>query len=183
MIFSLDESLATILWISKESQRTHSLELLEFVPGRRLRKYSILALLLSSCQKLALKISWMDPFFAMNVTNNSLTQMLHLMCLLFSICICTDYGRRIPKESFFFKNPKLLCLGRRFGLKYFEAFGVFLAKLSAPILVLWVPCPSFPLFNNYIDKKSLYIQLQNIYLGVEFEVGTQRIWDLAFVCP
>ena len=68
----------------------------------------------------------MDPFFAMNVTNNSLTQMLHLMCLLFSLCLCTNYGQTV-----FFKNLKLLCLGRYFGLKFCEAFGVFSAGLPA----------------------------------------------------
>ena len=42
------------------------------------------------------------------------------------------------RESFF-KNPKHLDLGRHFGLKYFEAFGVF----SDPFWY-WVPCPCFP---------------------------------------
>ena len=56
--------------------------------------------------------------------------------------------------------------------------------LAAPILALWLPCPSFPLFNHYFNKKlKFYIQLSNIYLGVGFEFGPQRIWDLAFVCP
>ena len=34
----------------------------------------------------------------------------------------TDYGH---PERVFFKNPKLLGLGRQIGLKFFEAFGVF----------------------------------------------------------
>jgi hypothetical protein len=33
-------------------------------------------------------------------------------------------------------NLNLLGMGRHFGLKFFEAFGVFLAGLSAAILVL-----------------------------------------------
>ena len=48
---------------------------------------------------------------------------------------------------------------RTFGLGQTNsgAFGVFLAKLSAPILVQWGPCPCFPLFNHYFYKKiSLY---------------------------
>ena len=45
----------------------------------------------------------------------------------------TDYGH---PERAFFKNLKLLGLGRHFGLKCFEAFVVFSAGLSAPILVL-----------------------------------------------
>ena len=42
-------------------------------------------------------------------------------------------------EIFFFKNPKLLGLGRQIGLKFFVG--------SASILVVRVPCPCFPLFN------------------------------------
>ena len=63
-------------------------------------------------------------------------------------------------------------------------FGVFSAKLSAPILVQWVPCPCFPLFHHHFYKKlSLYIYIANIYLGLGFEFGPNRIRDLAFVCP
>ena len=39
------------------------------------------------------------------------------------------------QTEFFFKNPKLLGLGRQIGPKSFGAFGVFSAKLSALILV------------------------------------------------
>ena len=56
---------------------------------------------------------------------------------------CTDYGH---PERAFFKILELLGLGRHFGLKCFEAFGVF----SAPILIL-------------------------IYLGVGFDFRSQRI--------
>ena len=34
-------------------------------------------------------------------------------------------------ERAFFKNPKLLGLGWQIGLKFYEAYGVFLAKLLA----------------------------------------------------
>ena len=45
------------------------------------------------------------------------------------------------------------------------AFGGFSAELVAPILVQWVPCPCFPLFNHYFYKKlNLYINILNIYL-------------------
>ena len=43
------------------------------------------------------------------------------------------HGLRTPNEVFFHRNPKLLGLGRQFGQ---INFGVFLADLSAPILVL-----------------------------------------------
>ena len=39
------------------------------------------------CHKTALEISWMDPFFTMNVGNNSHSNCCILMCLLFSICM------------------------------------------------------------------------------------------------
>ena len=48
-----------------------------------------------------------------------------------------------------------------------------------PFLVLWVPCPCFPIINHYFYKKlSLYIHIPNIYLGLGFEFGLQRIRDL-----
>ena len=59
----------------------------------------------------------------------------------------TDYGRPM--------NFKLLSLGRQFGHINFGAFGVFSAELSAPILVMWVPCLCFFLsINNYFCKKT-----------------------------
>ena len=90
------------------------------------------------------------------------------------ICI-TDY------EAFFHRNSKLLGLGRQFGQIHFGAFGGISANLSAPILVLWVPCPCFLLIiNHYFHKKlNLYIQIPIF----EFEFGLQRIKELAIVCP
>ena len=84
------------------------------------------------------------------------------------------HGLRKPNEAFFHRNPKLFGLSRQFGQINFVVFGVFSANLSAPILILRVPCPCFPLFNNYFYKKlSLYIQIPNIYLGLGFEFGPQ----------
>ena len=57
----------------------------------------------------------------------------------------TDTQREV-----FFETPKLLGLGRQIGPKIIGAVGVFSAKLSAPILVLWVTCPCFPLFLQKI---------------------------------
>ena len=90
------------------------------------------------------------------------------------------HGLWTPNGAFFHWNQELLGLGRRIGQINSGAFGVFLAELSAPILVQWVSCPCFSLFNHYFYKKlSLYIP--NTYLGFEF--GPQRIRDLAIVCP
>ena len=94
-----------------------------------------------------------------------------------------DHGLWTPNEAFFHWNPELLGLGRQVWQINSGAFWVFSAKLSAPILVQWVRCPCFPLFNHYFYKKqSLYIHIPNIYLGLGFEFGPQRIRDL-FMCP
>ena len=83
----------------------------------------------------------------------------------------------------FHQSPKLLGWGRQFGQISFGAFGIFSANLLAPILVLRVSCPCFPLINHYFYKKlSLYIQIPTIYLGLGFEFGPQRIRDLVIVC-
>ena len=75
--------------------------------------------------------------------------------------------------SLFSLKSKLLGLGRQIGQINSEAFAVFSVELSAPVLVLWVPCPCFlPLFNHYFKKKlNFYIHIPNIYLGLEFEFG------------
>jgi hypothetical protein len=61
---------------------------------------------------------------------------------------------------------------RTFGLgqtNWADKLGIFSAKLSAPILVQWGPCPCFSLFNHYFYKKlSLYIHILNIYLELGF---------------
>jgi hypothetical protein len=80
-------------------------------------------------------------------------------------------------KPFFHWNPKLLGLGRQVGQMNFGAFGVFSAKLSAPILAHVFHC-SIVISTK---KLSLYIHIPNKYLGFEF--GPRRIRDLAFMCP
>ena len=67
------------------------------------------------------------------------------------------HGLQMPNEAFFHWNPELLGLGRQIGQINSGAFEVFSAKLSAPILLQWVPCPCFLLFNHYFYKKHLCI--------------------------
>ena len=62
----------------------------------------------------------------------------------------TDYG--CPMKPFLLKS-RTFGLGRQIGQINSRAFGVFSAKPSALILVLWVPCSCFPLFNHYFYKK------------------------------
>ena len=66
------------------------------------------------------------------------------------------HGLWTPNEAFLIKTDK----DRQFGQINFVAFGVFSADLSAPILVLRVPWPCFPLINHYFYQKlSLYAKL------------------------
>ena len=96
-----------------------------------------------------------------------------------------DWPRTMDAQwSLFYRNPNILGFGRQFGQIKFGAFGVFSADLSTPILVQWVPCQYFPLINNYFYKElSLYIRIPNIHLELGFEIGPQRIRNLAIVCP
>ena len=65
-------------------------------------------------------------------------------------------------------------LGQTIWADKFSGIGHF----SAPILVLWVPCPCFRLFNQYFYcKLFLFIQNPNICLGLGFEFGPRRIRD------
>ena len=79
------------------------------------------------------------------------------------------------------QNLKILGLGRQIVQIYFGAFGVFLANLSAPILVSTV-CP-LPISSM---NQRLHLQIYqnpNIYLRLGFEFGSPRIRTLAIVCP
>ena len=75
---------------------------------------------------------------------------------------------------------------RRFGFgqtnwadDFLDIWGIFGQTISTHFSAV------SPLFNqNYSTKKlSLSTHILNIYLGLEFELGPQRIRDLAFVCP
>ena len=92
------------------------------------------------------------------------------------------HGLRTPNKAFFHWNLEFLGLGRQIVQIDSGVFGVFSAKLSAPILVQWVPCFSIiqPLF---LQKTKPYIHIPNIYLGLWFKFGLQRIRNVAFMCP
>ena len=117
------------------------------------------------CTMTLVKIEVLHKLFKLQESyqNTAPANKRSLKYLLFTLY----HGIRTPNEAFFHRNPKLLGFGRQIGLINFGAFVVFSAKLSAPILVQWVPCPCFPLFNHYFYKKiSLYIHIPNIYLGL-----------------
>ena len=65
------------------------------------------------------------------------------------------------QRKLFFKNHKLLGLGRKIGPKI---WGAFSAELSAPILGQCVPCPCFPLIIHYFYKNiSFWYQIPKNY--------------------
>ena len=68
---------------------------------------------------------------------------------LTQIDILQSKGYGHPMKPFFIE---VLGLGRQFGQINFDAFGVFLVDLSAPILVPWIPCLVF----HESTKKTLY---------------------------
>ena len=85
-----------------------------------------------------------------------------------------------------------LGLGQTFWAEIFEGFGVFLDGLSAPILVLWVPCPFLSLLKHYFYKKpSLYkgglfsesaIHFSNLPISKE-KIFQKTILNLKFKFP
>ena len=85
-----------------------------------------------------------------------------------------SHGLRTFRESFFFGNPNFRAWADKLGRTFLGHLGYF-----RPIY----RHRSFPLINHYFYKKlSLYIQIPNIYLGLRFEFGPQRIRHLAIVC-
>ena len=108
--------------------------------------------------------------------------------------IDSNHGLRMPNEAFFHWNSKLLGLGRQIGLIQFGAFGVILANLSAPFLVLWVPCPRFSLINlkstpqisiwdwdlNFCCKDLLFNCLLTLSDAGFWEVSFSEKWSLSY---
>ena len=82
----------------------------------------------------------------------------------------TVYGHT---ERAFFKNPKLLGLGRQIGLKFFEAFGVFSAKLSA----LFWQCESLVRGKMYVlgccSYKKLWFSVLK-HITPKYDIGRKE---------
>ena len=75
-------------------------------------------------------------------------------------------------KPFFIEIPNFLGLGRQFGRINFGATGVFSANLSAPIYVLWVPCPYFSLINQYFYKETP----KPFYPNPKYLFGIGPVW-------
>ena len=84
---------------------------------------------------------------ALVVEETKLTAIFFLLLRDFVTISCTDYGDPEIQKYWTFG------LGQTFWAE------IFSAGLSAPILILWVPCPCFPLFNHYslINRRQLHI--------------------------
>ena len=74
----------------------------------------------------------------------------------------SKHGLRALRKSFF--EYQTFGLGRQIWLKLIEAFGAFLDKLSAPILLLWVPCPWSPSFSCFFYKNipNMILAMKNL---------------------
>ena len=84
----------------------------------------------------------------------------------------TDYGH--PERAFFQKPRTFGLMGRHFGLKFFEAFGVFSAGLSAHLSMFSIiqplqkPKPLYPI-PKYLSQ--IFIWEWDLNLGLkEFEI-------------
>ena len=62
----------------------------------------------------------------------------------------------------------------------FVAFSEYMNFTVIPLSMFSIDQPINP--NFYKKTKPLIIQIPNIYLGLGFEFGPQRIRDLAIVC-
>ena len=61
-------------------------------------------------------------------------------------------------------------------------FGVISANLSAPILVLCVPCPFFPLINHYFLQRYKPLHPNSQLFIWDLDMGRKELGDLAIVC-
>ena len=79
------------------------------------------------------------------------------------------------QKDLFFKNPKLLGLVRQIGLKFFEAFGVFAAKVSA----LFWHCQSLvhgKMYLGLFPKETLVFRSKtyNTQITPKYDIGRKE---------
>ena len=92
------------------------------------------------------------------------------------------HGLRTPRESFFSKTSNLWAWADILGWNFLGHLGYFRPDYQHPFWYCEFLFHVFHYFNHYFYKKTEPLH-PTIYLGVGFEFGPQRIWDLAFVCP
>ena len=114
-----------------------------------------------------------------NVHSNSFcTGKLLQICLIVKVSLNdpTDNGR--PMKPFFIEIQNFLGLGRQIGL-----WGIFDQTISIHFGAV-SPLSMFSIIQPlFLQRTKPLYSHSNIYLGLGFEFGPQRIRDLAFVCP
>jgi hypothetical protein len=106
----------------------------------------------------------------------------HVTILYGIATLYNDHGLRKP---FFIEIPHFWAWADKLVREILGHLDYFRRDYQHPFWYSeFLDCPYFPIFNHYFYKKlSLYIHIPNIYLGLEFEFGPQRIRDFSFVCP
>ena len=95
--------------------------------------------------------------------------------LFFLWKVCTNTRTTDTQKKLFSKIPKLLVLGRHFGLKIFWGiWGIFDRTISTHF--------------GTVSSLSMFSIIQPLFLQKTKPLyynflGPQRIWDLAFMCP
>ena len=74
----------------------------------------------------------------------------------------TDYGR--PMKPFFILIPNFWAWADILGWNFLRHMGNFRLDYGAPILVLWVSCPCFSVFNHYFYKKLTFISNSQTFI-------------------
>ena len=89
--------------------------------------------------------------------------------------------------NLFSSKSQILGLGQTIWAdKFWGIWGIFGRFISthfgteSPLSMFFI---NQPLFLQKTKPVCLYIHIPNIYLGLGFEFGPQRIRDLAIVCP
>ena len=88
--------------------------------------------------------------------------------IFYAFCNKTNnasHGLRMADEAFFIEIPNWGIFGRFINTHFGTVSSLSMFFINQPFFL----------------QKSLYIQIPNIYLGLEFEFGPQRIRDLAIV--
>ena len=103
------------------------------------------------------------PFFSQAQTQNYHWKLGHLLELFWTIYRLRLRPRTTDTQTeLFFKNLKLLGLGRQIGLKLLEAFGGIFSQTISTILALWFPCPWENVACSFSYKKLRFLGLKHI---------------------
>ena len=92
------------------------------------------------------------------------------------------HGLRTPRESFFQKSQTFRLGQTNWAESFWGIWGIFGWTINTHFVTVGSLSMFLPLFLQ--KTKPLYPTPKYLFgSGVGFEFGSQRIWDLAFVCP